>query len=373
MINTDILLVTSVHPPFDTRIYHKFYCSLKKENFKIKILLPNQLDLAYNNSDFISFKNANSLFKRACVYFKILKKCKKIKPSIIIFFDPDLLPLMILYRIFSKTKVIFDNHEDYPSYLMLKKSIPIGLRHLCKIVFLFFFKISEVTLDFILYSDQFTAGYSKEKHKQNIIYNFPIVTDIPKKTKKYDLIYPGSIDLDVCQRLMKIAEELNKLQRQIKFTILGRDVSDESRSVIQGFSCKFQNVKLLFIEDVSYKSVQEFISESRIGLLPLPNIEKFRKNIPTKLFEYMLHSIPILASDLPPISYFLEKTNGNYLITEKCYQKSYATSISEILADYDVFRKKCKTNFKILEQRWNWDKTEKPKLIKIISKLLLDK
>ncbi|MBC8214225.1 MAG: glycosyltransferase [Candidatus Marinimicrobia bacterium] len=279
---------------------------------------------------------------------------------------------MILLKVITKTKVIYDNHEDYPSYLMVKKSIPIWIRRLVKVSYKFFFKISESVFDFIFYADPFTSGFDPAKQKQAIIYNYPIVSKYPQKEKKYDLIFPGSVDLDVCQRLMKIAEEFDKkYSHKIKFLIIGRDVSSENKHLIQSITLKLQNVELIFMEDMPFKSVQEYIAESKIGLLPLPNIEKFRKNIPTKLFEYMLHSIPMLASDLPPISCFLEKTDGNFVITENDYQNSYIEKISEILDHYPEYRKKCNLNFQILEQQWNWDRTEKQKLVKIINKMLM--
>jgi hypothetical protein len=271
----------------------------------------------------------------------------------------------------TRTKVVYDNHEDYPSYIMVKESIPVWMRKIIKLAYCILFNIAKQVLDYIVYADQFTSGINLGRPNEVVIYNYPIITNISAVEKKYDLIYPGSIDLNICQRLLRIAEELDKIcAHKIRFLIIGRDVSEANRALIEKFKRKLQNIEMIFEEDLSYASVQRHISESKIGLIPLPDIEKFRKNIPIKMFEYMMHSIPILASDLPPISYYLKNTEGNYSIKEEKYYCSYAEKILEILGNYPSFSEASKRNFNLLKEKWNWNKSEKPKLIEMIRKLV---
>jgi len=327
--------------------------------------------LSNENKDFISFNGFQGRFSRLFNDFILFKLCISIKPKLVIFFDPDLLLFMGIYKLLFNTKIIYDNHEDYPSYIMVKESIPLWIRRIIKLAYIVNFYVAKHMLDYIIYADQFTSGINLRKSNEIIIYNYPIVTNISTVEKKYDLIYPGSLDLSVCQRLLSIAEELERTSAEkIKFLIIGRDVSDTNRIFINSFIKKLQNVEIIFFEDLSFTSVQKYISESKIGLIPLPDIEKFRRNIPTKLFEYMLHSIPILASDLPPISYFLGSTDGNISIKEEKYYCSYAKKILEILGNYFSFSEASKGNFNLLREKWNWNKTEEPKLLKMIHDLV---
>jgi glycosyltransferase involved in cell wall biosynthesis len=363
----DILLITSVHPLFDPRIYYKMFCSLKNNGFEVKILLPNQVKLSNEDKEFDSFEGRSGKWSRLFNNFNLIKRTGLLKPKLVIFFDPDLLPFMLIYKLLFRSIVIYDNHEDYPSYIMVKESIPVLMRKIIRFTYNIIFKIAKHGLDKIIYADQFTTGINRKKTNEVIIYNYPIITESLSAEKKYDLIFPGSIDLGVCQRLLRIAEELeNFTVRKIKFLIIGRDVSEANRTLIIKCVEKLQNVKIIFIEDISYDSVQKHISESKIGLLPLPDIEKFRRNIPTKMFEYMLHSIPILASDLPPIRYYLKNAEGNYCIEEEKYYCSYAEKILEILSNYPDFLEAAKNNKYLVREQWNWNKTEEPKLIGLI-------
>lgn len=289
----------------------------------------------------------------------------------VIFFDPDLLPFMELYKVLTKSIIVFDNHEDYPSYLMVKESIPLLVRKVVKDSFLLLFRFGKRVLDYIFYSDQFTSGIDHRQTNEAIIYNFPIITIFPAVEKKFDVIYPGSIDLNICQRLLNIAGELEKSSNKvISFLIIGRDVSDANREQIHEFISNHRRIKVEFFEDLPYPEVQNYISASRIGIIPMPDIEKFRRNIPTKMFEYMMHAIPIVASNLPAISFFLKDMKGSFLINETNYASDYGKKILEILSDYPYFEALSKKDFSHLVDNWNWEKTEAPKLNEIIHMLM---
>lgn len=370
----DVLLITSIHPPFDTRIYHKMFLSIKNAGFNAKILLPNQSDLAISNQDFLSVKGFKRKSLRTLNNFLLLIRCFSIRPKLVIFFDPDLLPFMIFLKLFSSSSVIYDNHEDYAGYFMIKESIPNWLKKVVRIFYLFFLSLGRRIFDYIFYADQFTMGDTFKKSNQIVIYNFPIIEDFPTIEKKYDLIYPGSIDLAVCQRLLKIMEALDsEAVREIKFLLIGRDVNAANRSLIEEKKKTLKKVHIEFMEDLSYELVQTKISESRIGLVPLPDVEKFRKNIPTKIFEYMMHNIPVLGSDLSPISYFLNETEGNYCIKEGGYSYAYCEKIIHILENYSIFSEMAKRNYLILKEKWNWEKSEESKLLFLISNLIGDR
>jgi glycosyltransferase involved in cell wall biosynthesis len=62
---------------------------------------------------------------------------------------------------------------------------------------------------------------------------------------------------------------------------------------------------------MSHSDVPAWIRSGRIGLVTLQPIEKFMKNIPSKMFEYWACGLPVIGSDLPPISRFLsDGVNG---------------------------------------------------------------
>ena len=81
----------------------------------------------------------------------------------------------------------------------------------------------------------------------------------------------------------------------------------------------------------------------------------------------MMHSIPVLAADLPPIKFFVDSCKGCYCIPEKKYSVKYTYKIIEILNNYMDYKKLSDENKITLVNRWNWHKTEKKKLIELIN------
>ena len=368
-MNIEILLVTSVHPPDDTRIYHKFLKTIKSDYGKTKLLLDFKNLENFKDPNIITYKNTNSYFKKIGSSFSILKKCLKIKPRLIFFFDPELIPIMLFIKIVTKTKVVFDNHEDYPSYIMVKEKIPSQFKILIKYSFLILSKISDYIFDYIIYADPFTTGYNAKDDKKIVIYNYPIFEQQIKYNKKYDLIFPGSVDLGILQMILNI---LLSLDNKMAFSaiLIIRDLSDNNRLFLNNFIKKINNGEVKVYEDISYNEVQKYIGETKIGLLPLPNIVKFQKNIPTKLFEYCMHGLPIVGSELPPISHFTSHLESCFIIPYDNYEEKYVAIIEKLLTNYDHYNARSLKNKDTIKNNWNWNFKERNKLTSLVKKLI---
>ena len=331
----DILFVTH-HPPFDTRIYHKQFCSLKNHGFDVKIMIPHQKELSQQNDYFISFSGFSSRVFRILNDLLLLFHCRFINPKLIIIFDPDLAPFFLWYKIFSRSVIIYDNHEDYPSYMMEKEYLPTIVRRLLKLFYQFLERIIPSIFDYVIYADIFTPTYYKNINKTNVsvVANYPIVKDLKNLEKKYDVIYPGSLDANY-QMVIQIMIELDsRCKQKIKVLIIGRNVSHAIREKIKECSARLNYVELTFLIDQKYNFVQCAIEKSKIGIVPLPLLEKYNRNVSTKLFEYMMYSLVIVASDLPPNRYYLANSKSGFCISEDNFSIKYAEKIIDILGNY---------------------------------------
>ncbi len=356
----DILFITSAHPPFDPRIYHKMFLSVKKFKYSVKILLIDKKDLSNIDNDFLSIKSPRIKFSRLISNFLLVKKSILLKPKLVIFFDPDLLPFMLFHKLFSGSKVIYDNHEDYPNFIMENHRFPLFLRIIIRFFYVFFEKIGFLLFDQLTYADQFTPDYYKKipDERITILHNYPIISNYEKREKIYDVIFPGSLDL-CYKRILNIIDECEKIEcLNLKILVIGRNVSIRIQDEINDYSKHLKRNSLIFLMDKTYDEVQNYIEMSKIGITPLAPIKKMENNIPTKMFEYLMHSIPQLASDLKPISYYLHQTQSGYCVPEKDFAKLYAQKIYEILRNYDSFLKFAISDKNTLNELWNWENEE---------------
>jgi glycosyltransferase involved in cell wall biosynthesis len=181
------------------------------------------------------------------------------------------------------------------------------------------------------------------------------------------VIYPGSLDFTY-QRILEIITTLDEL-RALEFLIIGRVVSQNIKEQIQKLSLQLKRINITYFEDLPYETIQEKIAESRVGIIPLLPLEKYKKNIPTKMFEYIMHSIPQVDSDLPPISHYLKQTQSGFCIGETDYVQNFANKIVKILDDYHEYSHLASLDKQLLRDNWNW-KIQEEKLTKIIDQLL---
>ena len=365
-----ILFVSSSHPPFDTRIYHKMFFSLKRRYKNIKILISHKNELANRKKDFITFSMRGGLIGKILSYVSIYYRIKKYKPNLIIFFDPDLLPLMLLIKNIFKPKVIYDNHEDYPNFISENKKFSNLEKKIIRTCYIFFEKIGYYTFDYIIFADNLTPKNYDVKNKNiSIIYNYPIFENFQPLIKyEYDVIFPGSIDLcyDRILKIIKATNEYSNLNQKIKFLVIGRGVSINIVREMEDYVKNFNNVKLDLFFDLSYASVQKYIQKSKVGIIPLAPIKKMHNNIPTKLFEFLMHGKPQVASQLPPISQYFNHMKSGFLVREENYPFNYATKIVEILKHYEKYKKNAMLDRKLIKDHWNWSRDGDNKIIKVV-------
>jgi glycosyltransferase involved in cell wall biosynthesis len=110
------------------------------------------------------------------------------------------------------------------------------------------------------------------------------------------------------------------------------------------------------------------VSKARIGIIPLPDLPKFRNNIPRKLFEFMALGIPTVLSDLPPSRPFVSDGSCAFMVPPNDY-RAYAEAIIRLLRDPQLQVKMGAEGRKRIEKQFNWER-EFPKLLALYEDLL---
>lgn len=367
-----ILIATTVHSPFDPRVYYKQFISLKKQYADVHILLPRSRSLSALSDDFYTFPVPDGRINRFLTSFYLLRELRQRKADLIIIHDPELLPIFLYFALLSKTPVIYDVHEDYPNYFMQKEYLG---RCTQKAVALLYRLLERTAYKFFagfIFADHFTRDkYFAGKSKTVVIYNYPLLVKRSQLKKEYDLIYPGSLHSGLHVRLLAIADELEKRKKPLRLYIIGKNVSPEIRDDVERARSRLKYIDILFDADLTFKQVQELIGRSKIGLIPLPPTDKYKNNIPTKLFEYLLNGLPQIGTDISSISFFLGNLHCGFCIKEDHYAVDYANKVEFILNDYDHFQKLACAESSVWLAKWNWAVEEK-KLFSFVDETMLN-
>src|SRR3990167_2814745 len=362
--------LTSVHPPFDTRIFHKECKSLVQAGYEVHLVARHDKDEVIDGIYLHAVPAFHSRFKRAILtIWAVYKKALKIDAQIYHFQDPELIPIGLLLKLKGK-KVIYDVHEDYPKDMMSKYYIPVKLRKIISLLILVMEPLLSRFFDYIVVAGDDIAENFLKSHKVVAIKNLPLIefvnacdSDSEKKGDK--VIYVGMLSKE--RGIKEIVEAMKYVKNNAELLLVGPFETPEFEKEMRLIA----NGRIQFVGNVHYKQVPDFMKAAKIGVLclyPQPNHfgAIFGRN--NKLYEYMAVSMPIIASNFPKWKEFVEGNNFGITVDPK-NPKEIASAIDNLL-DHPVLSQEMGRNgLKAVQERYNWE-VEKGKLFRIYDALL---
>src|SRR6516162_2942975 len=125
-----IVHLTSVHRPFDTRIFHKECKSLAMAGYDVTLIAPHAGgDLIEDGIKLKAVVPPRDRRQRIMSTVpQVYRAAVREKAEIYHFHDPELMPVGGLLKLHGK-RVIYDVHEDYAGTMRGKMWLPSGLQH----------------------------------------------------------------------------------------------------------------------------------------------------------------------------------------------------------------------------------------------------
>ena len=371
-----VCILTTVHNCNDNRVYYKEVLSLKSLGYDVVYAVKEISDEIDKTIETVVIPQPKGTIRRFFGFYKAYRVAKKLGCEIVHFQDAELIPTGLLLKRFTKIKVIYDVHEDYPAQMLTKFYIKsMWVRKMLNRIMTFLEKRAGKRFDAIITADASVYTHFPPE-KTTILYNFPsvkLMTQADENTgdveKKYDIIFPGSMAMFTAKLFLDVMLEAKNRGREIKCILISPFHFDGGKDwVIQ--TAKEYGVydNLTLMDRIPPYEVPYFMKATRLGLIPLPDTLKMRANIPTKMFEYMFFKLPVLTSDLPPCGKFMRKDDFGYLIKYDDV-KAYTDIILNLLEHPELIEKLGNTGRELVLTKYNWE-TEENKLAAVYSKLL---
>lgn len=304
-----IFIVSLLKPIDDVRSFERFTLSLVPD-FQVFILGSPSRSAPNLSSQIVFFPLPffpKTFLQRIQGIYLFAQKLLEVKPDILIIQSPELLIVGVFYKLFFGKKLIYDVQENYFNNIFYqnyytrwqKYLLAFGVRaveNLCSwFVDCFFLaeKSYAKELRFVKKYFLIENKYAPVKYIEHFY--------SPRKPKKLHFIYTGTVsEVYGTHRTIDLIKKLYAENQLVSLTLVGCCSDwhywDKLQKMV--FGCPYIVWKIS-PEPVSHGFIIEEIEKANFGILSyLPN-RSTENCVPTKIYEYMAHRLPILMPSNP--------------------------------------------------------------------------
>jgi glycosyltransferase involved in cell wall biosynthesis len=368
-----ICILTSVHPPFDTRIFHKEAKSLVKAGYDVTLIVQHDKDDVVDGIRIVSLSSPkNRLERMTRTVWQVYRIALAENADIYHFHDPELLPVGILLRMQGK-QVIYDVHEDYSEAILYKEWLPPQLRKILAMLS----DCAEKTVA-SCFSGVITVTYrigqkfGSDNRNVVVVQNFPILDEVfdaefmvPWNERKNVAVFVGGICLIRGIREMVEALELISHKVNIQLLLAGYFSSESLKKEIQ---CMPGWNRCEYIGYAQLRDVAKLLGLARIGLVLTHPVSNLLNGQPVKLYEYMSAGIPVVASNFPLWRKIIEES-GCGICVNPLDPKEIADAVFWLLDNQKEAERMGLRGRSAVEEKYNW-RREEEKLLHLYSELI---
>jgi glycosyltransferase involved in cell wall biosynthesis len=368
-----ICILTSVHIPFDGRIFHKEAKSLAKAGYDVVLIARHDKAEVVDGVRIIPLPEPKHRLQRMTgVLWRLFRLAVREKADVYHFHDPELMTVGLLLKLYRK-KVIWDAHEHYPNSIMDKFWISKGLRRCVSRSFDLFERAVVRFFDYVIYTTPVVgARYERLKVRSGPIENYPILelSETFEKDPQEKIIYLGG--MSKIRGLVEVVEAFSLVVRrhpswQLLLVGSSRPASfeDELRALAKERRIE-ANVK--FIPWVPYEEKERLSAQAAMGIITYLPYANNTSCLPNKLFDYMLAGLPVIASSFPLYREVVEP-NRCGLIVEPDSPEQIAEAMTYLIEHPQEAHEMGENGRRAVCRQYNWEQ-ESAKLLRIYETVL---
>lgn len=333
-----VAVLTSVHPPLDTRIFHREAKAAVDFGCDVLLIAPGAPNEPVDGVRFASIPSWGGRWARPFRWPVLLLKAWRAHADIYHFHDPELLPWGLLLKWLTGAAVVYDSHEYLQESLASRHWIPRPLR---LPVSRFANRVEKWVaghIDAVVAVTEDMAGRFRAVQPRTItVRNLPpawAAVDAPGPREPV-IAYAGLMNaargLDILYETARLVHERHP---EARFEILGaQEWAGIDSSVASKAPVEWQAIGVHFAGAVPFQEVAPRLARAAIGWLPRsPHDENNLLAWPNKLVEYMACGLPIVASDLPTQAGVLRESDSG-IVVDALSPRAHADAICRLLED----------------------------------------
>ena len=368
-----VAVLTSVHTPFDTRIFHKEAKSLLKAGYDVTLVAQYHKDEIVEGIKILSLPTPrNRLERMTRTVWQVYRKALKINADIYHLHDPELMPLVLILKL-QRKKVIYDIHENLPKHIKIKPWINPLYRDLVSMSVYWVERFLLLDVPTIFAETSYHKDYHWVKNYTTIL-NMPLIDQL--RSLKRESSMTGKMSIGYIGGVSAVRGSLVTLEA-LKI-LKGHGI--EPRFECVGIFDTLHKQELLRLRERGelhnvvfhgYMPAHEgwpIIAQCDIGLAILYPLATYVESYPTKVFEYMAMGLPVIVSDFPLYREIIERSNCGFCV-DPLDPQEIAGAIRWLIEHPCEARRMGENGRKAVGERYNWG-FEEQKLLDFYEMLL---
>lgn len=353
MQKVKICHVTSVHPYKDGRIFRKECLSLAKK-YDVSLIAPNVESKDEDGIHIYGVELPKERLKRMRSLDIVFRTMIGVDADVFHFHDPELIPLGIKAKKIGK-KVIFDSHEDVPLQISEKEWIPKLLRKLASSAYRKYEEGKLQHYDALVSVTPSIVDRLKRCNPNTYqITNYPLQKEFKdNRTWQNSICFTGGVSAQwMHHNVIKSIEKVD-----VNYLVAG---------IVEGGY--LNELKALPAWDkVDYKGVVTPIEVSEIQQSSFAGIalNDYVANVGfklgslgnTKLFEYMMSGIPVIATDFVLWKEIIDKYQCGICVNPRKVDE-ITEAISYLKEHLEEAKQMGNNGRKAVENEYNWSSQE---------------
>lgn len=354
-----ICVLTSVHPPLDTRVFYRQARSTAAAGFEVTLIAPGAPQQPVEGVAFRSLPTAGGRPGRLLRWPVLFVKALRTRADVYHFHDPELLPWGVLLHWVTRRPVVYDSHEYLEEDILGKAWIPARARRVVAAVSGRVERWCARRLSAVIaVTDEMRERFLVVQPRTITVKNLPPAPAIayPPSERRPIVAYAGLMNRE---RGLDILYETARLVREhvpaAEFHILGNLEWDGLPADQSRPKEEWAAAGIRFLGTVPASDVAALISTASVGWLPRnPHVANNLLAWPNKLVEYMIVGLPVVASDLP-LQARVVREHSCGRVVEALSARAHAAAIVELLNDPFAAREAGERGRKAAQEHYTWE------------------
>lgn len=370
---TKVAFLTSVHDPFDTRIFYKELKSLAEAGYEVVLIAPYGHDTVVDGIPIRAVPRKPGKLRRIFTAgWEVVSRANAEAADVYQIHDPELLLWTQILRLQGRI-VIYDMHENVPQSIRHKTWIHPAMRGLFASGYRILERLLIRKMPVVFAENSYTQNYRWHRGPQATVLNMPqadqlLAVDEPPNAHP-TIGYVG--DVKPWRGSTVTLEALALLQaqgREVAWECVG-PLSDEQRQTMTRFA-RDNHLKNVHLHGrLKPAEWHPIIARCHIGLAVLDTLPNYTQSYPTKLFEYMALGIPVIASGFPLYREIIEGAGCGLTVNNPNDPRELADCIVRLLDNPDEAAAMGERGRQAVRERYQWS-VEGQKLTAFYERLL---